>query len=89
MNVERTCRPDLPTHEVINTPPHIADQNLWAADTALQSWSTSQGAAHHDSKLANAGRRFGTVAMFEKAEQTNRFPLSSEHSTATACASTK
>jgi putative acyl-CoA dehydrogenase len=64
---------DLPTHEVINTPPHIGDQDLWGMDSALRRWTASQGAGHHSGTLSIAGRRFGTVAMFEKADHANRF----------------
>ena len=26
----------LPTHDVVNMPPHLGDQNLWRADAALR-----------------------------------------------------
>jgi len=31
---------DLPTHEVINMPPYIGDQNLWADDRAMRHWAS-------------------------------------------------
>ena len=34
----------LPTHEVINMPPHMGDQDLWADDNALRHWTMLQGA---------------------------------------------
>jgi putative acyl-CoA dehydrogenase len=44
----------LPTHEVINMPPHIGDQHLWRDDQALRRWTEIQGGAGHADHLAQA-----------------------------------
>lgn len=64
----------LPTHEVINTPPHLGDQDLWGDDAPLQEWVASQGAGGLRDRLAISGKRFGAAEVFEKADQANRFP---------------
>ncbi len=64
----------LPTHEVINTPPHLGDQDLWGDDAPLQEWAASQGAGGLRDRLAISGKRFGAAEVFEKADQANRFP---------------
>ena len=65
---------DLPTHEVVNTPPHLGDQDLWGDDVPLQEWTASQGAGGLHDRLALSGKRFGAAEVFEKADQANRFP---------------
>ena len=64
----------LPTHEVVNTPPHLGDQDLWGDDAPLQEWVASQGAGGLRDRLAISGKRFGGAEVFEKADQANRFP---------------
>ncbi len=64
----------LPTHEVINTPPHMQDQNLWTDDIALREWTLLQGEAKATDHLENAGRAAGANETFEKANQANRNP---------------
>lgn len=64
---------ELQTHDVINTPPHMGDLDLWASDAALREWASSQGAGAHVTHLSVAGQAFGRQEVFEKAEQANRF----------------
>ena len=44
-------RAELPTHDVLNTPPHMGNQDLWAADLALREGVAREGAG---SPLARA-----------------------------------
>ncbi len=62
----------LPTHEVINMPPHMGDQNLWQDDRALRHWTKAEGGAGHADHLAHVGRLTGLDETFEKANQANR-----------------
>lgn len=62
----------LPTHEVINMPPHMGDQDLWRDDRSLRHWTKIQGGAGHADHLANAGQLAGLDETFEKAGQANR-----------------
>jgi len=63
----------LPTHEVINTPPYIGDQNLWADDRALRHWTSHMGGVDHTGHFAHVGYLTGLEETFEKANQANRF----------------
>ncbi len=63
---------DLPTHEVVNMPPPIGDQDLWAGDIALREAVAREGAAGAAGRLADFGRLMGQDAVFEKADQANR-----------------
>ncbi len=47
---------DLPTHEVVNTPPHLGDQDLWGEDAPLQDWTASQGAGGLHDRLYQAAQ---------------------------------
>ncbi len=62
----------LPTHEVINMPPHMGDQNLWEDDHALRHWASQMGGAGHAGHFAQVGRVTGLDETFEKANQANR-----------------
>ncbi len=62
----------LPTHEVINMPPHMGDQDLWQDDRALRHWTNVEGGAGHIDHLAHVGRLTGLDETFEKAGQANR-----------------
>lgn len=62
----------LPTHEVINMPPHMGDQDLWQDDRALRHWTQVEGGAGHIDHLAHVGRLTGLDETFEKAGQANR-----------------
>ena len=59
----------MPTHEVVNVPPHQGDQDLWAQDIALQHWTNIQGGSIHTEYLANVGQTKGRYEIFEKANQ--------------------
>lgn len=63
----------LPTHEVINMPPHMGDQNLWADDRALRHWASHRGGAGHAGHFAHVGHLAGLDETFEKANQANRY----------------
>ena len=63
---------DLPTHEVVNMPPPIGDQDLWAGDIALREAAAREGAGGASAHLAAFGGLMGSDAVFEKAEQANR-----------------
>ena len=63
----------LPTHEVINMPPHMGDQDLWADDRALRHWASHMGGAGHAGHFARVGHLTGLDETFAKANQANRF----------------
>ena len=63
---------ELPTHEVVNMPPPIGDQDLWAGDAALREAVAREGAGRATGHLPAFGRLMGSDAVFEKAEQANR-----------------
>ena len=62
----------LPTHEVINMPPHMGDQDLWGNDRALKHWESHMGGAIHAGHFAHVGHLTGLDETFEKANQANR-----------------
>ena len=62
----------LPTHEVINMPPHMGDQDLWLDDRALRHWTKAEGGTGHADHMAHVGRLTGLDETFEKADQANR-----------------
>ncbi len=62
----------LPTHEVVNTPPYMGDQDLWQDDHALRHWINVHGGKGHSEHLAHVGRLTGLNDTFEKADQANR-----------------
>ena len=63
----------LPTHEVVNMPPHLGDQDLWIGDEPLRAWAAAMGATGHVDHLARVGRLAGRDETFEKANQANRY----------------
>ncbi|MEM7426693.1 MAG: acyl-CoA dehydrogenase family protein [Pseudomonadota bacterium] len=63
---------DLPTHEVVNMPPHMGDQDLWASNAALREAVAREGAGWAETRLAALGKSLGTAENFHKAEQANR-----------------
>jgi len=65
---------ELATHDVINTPPHLGDQDLWSGDTALQEAVKREGASWAAEHLAAFGAEAGTSDTLEKANQANRYP---------------
>jgi len=62
----------LPTHEVINMPPYLGDQDLWQDDRALRHWTNITGGAAHADHMAHLGHQAGLDETFEKANQANR-----------------
>ena len=62
----------LPTHEVVNMPPHMGDQDLWADDPVLRHWCSVFGADQHEPHLARVGKLTGLEETFELANQANR-----------------
>ncbi len=62
----------LPTHDVINMPPHLGDQDFWQSDAALREGVAREGGGWATDKLAAFGQTMGTTEMFAKAEQANR-----------------
>ena len=65
-------RSNLPTHEVINMPPHLGDQDLWAGDVGLREGVENQGGGWGAEKLAAFGRLAGSAQTFEAADLANR-----------------
>ena len=65
---------ELPTHDVVNMPPHMGDQDLWGDDLPLREWVSASGADWAADHLAAAGKRFGAVETFDWADQANRHP---------------
>ena len=63
----------LPTHEVVNMPPHLGDQDLWAGDEPLRAWTSVLGGGGHAEHLARVGQSVGRDETFEKAGQANRY----------------
>ncbi len=63
---------DLPTHEVVNMPPLIGDQDLWANDSALQAAVAREGAGWASDHLSAFGCEVGADETFRKASQANR-----------------
>ncbi|MDP6970448.1 MAG: DNA alkylation response protein, partial [Pseudomonadales bacterium] len=76
--IPRKPQARLPTHEVINTPPHIGDQDLWGSDAALREGITREGGAWTAEKLAEFGVLAGSAEVFEKADAANRHPPESQ-----------
>lgn len=62
----------LPTHEVINMPPHMGDQDLWGDDRALKHWASQMGGNGHAKHFKHVGHLTGLDEIFEKANQANR-----------------
>lgn len=64
----------LPTHEVLNMPPPMGDQDLWGDDAALRDAVVREGAAWAAEGVAAFGREVGSAETFEKADEANRRP---------------
>ncbi|WP_417513793.1 acyl-CoA dehydrogenase family protein [Minwuia sp.] len=64
---------ELPTHDVINMPPHLDDQNLWAEDIVLREGIEREGAGWAADRFAAFGAEIGRTENFDKADQANRF----------------
>ena len=65
---------DLPTHEVLNMPPHLGDQDLWMSDPALRDGVAREGGGWAEEKLAKLRKIFGSAEVSEKADPANRNP---------------
>lgn len=63
----------LPTHNVLNMPELIGDQDLWQDDVALREWVQSQGGGWGADELAALGKVAGAEQTFKKADQANRY----------------
>jgi len=63
---------DLPTHEVVNMPPHIGDQDLFAGDIALKEGLAREGAGWATDHIAAFGKMAGREETLEWANQANR-----------------
>ncbi len=66
-------RAELPTHDVVNTPPHLGSQDLWSGDAALREGVTREGAAWASGRMEAFGRLAGSAETFEKANDANRY----------------
>ena len=62
----------LPTHEVVNMPPHLGDQNLWQDDPVLRAAVDREGAGWAADHFDALGAAVGSEASFDKADQANR-----------------
>ena len=62
----------LPTHEVINMPPHLGDQDLWASDTAFREAVMREGGGAAEAHISAFGKTAGAAEIFDKADQANR-----------------
>ena len=62
----------LPTHEVLNMPPHLGDQDLWAEDIALQEAVAQNGAGWAADHLARFGQHMGQAEMLHHSELANK-----------------
>ncbi|MEM7113838.1 MAG: acyl-CoA dehydrogenase family protein [Chloroflexota bacterium] len=64
----------LPTHDVVNMPPHIGDQDLWQDDVVLRESVIREGGGWATKKLARFGQLMGGDDLFHKAHMANRYP---------------
>ena len=67
-------RADLPTHDVLNMPPHLGDQDLWREDAPLREGVEREGGGWAHASLAELGRVAGAEETFAKADRANRHP---------------
>ncbi len=70
----RTPMDRLPTHDVLNMPPYIGDQDLWADDRALRDWTGRMRGDSAVPHLSGAGARAGRETVFARADQANANP---------------
>lgn len=64
----------LPTHDVVNMPELIGDQDLWLDDPPLREIVVREGGDWASDKLAAFAKVAGAEETFEKANQANRHP---------------
>ncbi len=65
---------NLKTHDVVNMPPHLGDQDLWQSNQALRETVAREGADWATRHLAEFGKLAGSEETFEMANQANRYP---------------
>ncbi|GIT25050.1 MAG: hypothetical protein CM1200mP41_10940 [Gammaproteobacteria bacterium] len=82
-------RSNLPTHEVINMPPHLGDQDLWAGDVGLREGVENQGGGWGAEKLAAFGRLAGSRRPLRRLISLIDTRRSSRHTIGTVCVSIK
>ncbi len=63
----------LPTHEVVNMPPYLGDQDLWQHDVVLREAVEREGGGWAASHLAALGREAGRAETFYQADLANRY----------------
>ena len=63
---------NLPTHDVLNMPPHLGDQDLWGEDIALQEAVAREGGAWAKAHLAKFGSNIGQADMVYQSELANK-----------------
>ena len=63
----------LDTHEVLNMPHHLGDQDLWSQDQALQSWTNAFNGGWAKDRLKTIGKIVGSQNVFDKAEKANKY----------------
>lgn len=63
----------LPTHEVINMPPLLGDQDLYHCDLALKEGLQREGAGWAEDTIAAFGKLAGREQTFDWANQANKF----------------
>ena len=64
----------LSTHDVVNMPPYIGDQDLWLDDSVLREAVQREGGSWASSQLAALGRDVGKAETFHQADLANRYP---------------
>ena len=63
----------LGTHEVLNMPHHLGDQDLWSQDQALQFWTNAFHGGWAKDRLKTIGKIVGSQDVFDKAEKANKY----------------
>ena len=63
----------LGTHEVLNMPHHLGDQDLWYQDQPLQCWTDAYDGGWAQDKLKAIGKVVGSQDFLEKAEKANKY----------------
>jgi putative acyl-CoA dehydrogenase len=63
----------LPTHEVLNMPPHMGNQDLWSGDLPVREALAREGGGWAEGQVAALGKAAGATSTFEKADLANRF----------------
>ena len=69
----RNPKNQLGTHEVLNMPHHLGDQDLWSQDQALQFWTNAFHGGWANDRLKTIGKIVGSQDVFDKAEKANKY----------------